>query len=360
MSEFFNVTLDKDIVLDDSVISPKTGWTSDKIHKEIIEKRITKFEELSDVDVVNRKNRQLVAFSEETGKFTTIDGVDAGEIIGGGMKQISKMGIVGSPTVPYIVEIPINTLDFKVPQVNLLKYELGTQNVIITKNTFANGDSSEFKEDENIIFDGKVHLKTEYVQDYAVARDETTFVEYATTLDLSKFKNVEGFEDFEDGVIQKIKVKAIPPDRLLTPNSDMNLSNAEHIDYFKLVATGKNIRVICSVDGGVTWKTFKTDKWVDIKLELDDVRIDGMTVEIFNKINDVFWNELITSNKIRFAYLFAMDTILDVEELDKLDLQFDGQGKWVQAKEDTFDVIYASNTLLQLYVKFSGDIKINY
>ncbi len=37
MSEFFNVTLDKDIILDDSVISNKTGWSSEKIQKEIIE-----------------------------------------------------------------------------------------------------------------------------------------------------------------------------------------------------------------------------------------------------------------------------------------------------------------------------------
>ncbi|MBN3376525.1 hypothetical protein CF087_22120, partial [Clostridium botulinum] len=61
MSEFFNVTLDKDIILDDSVISNKTGWSSEKIQKEIIDKRITKFEELEDVDVTNKKNKQLVA-----------------------------------------------------------------------------------------------------------------------------------------------------------------------------------------------------------------------------------------------------------------------------------------------------------
>ncbi|MBN3376499.1 hypothetical protein CF087_21980, partial [Clostridium botulinum] len=61
MSEFFNVTLDKDIILDDSAISNKTGWSSEKIQKEIIDKRITKFEELEDVDVTNKKNKQLVA-----------------------------------------------------------------------------------------------------------------------------------------------------------------------------------------------------------------------------------------------------------------------------------------------------------
>ncbi|MCB2300408.1 signal peptidase II [Clostridium tagluense] len=360
MSEFFNVTLDKDIVLDDSLISPKTGWSSKKIQEQIIDKRITRFEQLEDVDVVNKKDKQLVAFSKDTGKFITIDGAGAGEIIGGGMKQVSKMGIVGSPTVPYIVEIQINTLDFKVPRVNVLKYELGTQNIIVTKNTFSNGESNNFTQDEFITFDGKVHLKTEYAQDYAVNRYDSTFVEYTTILDLSKFKSLEGFEDFEEGLTQKIKLKTVPFDRLLVPQSDMNLSNAEHIDYFKLTATGKNLRVICSVDSAITWKVFKTDKWINVNLTINDIRAEGMTIENFNKINDTFWNELITSKKIRFAYLFSMDNALDIEELDNLDLQFDGVGRWIQAKETDFNVIYASNTLLQVEVKFSSDIKINY
>ncbi|KQB76629.1 hypothetical protein AK964_22720 [Clostridium butyricum] len=87
--------MDKDIILDDSVISNRTGWSSEKIQKEIIDKRITKFEELEDVDVTNKKNKQLVAYSEETGKFTTIDGVDAGEIVGAGNETNIENGYSG-------------------------------------------------------------------------------------------------------------------------------------------------------------------------------------------------------------------------------------------------------------------------
>lgn len=361
MSEFFNVTLNKDIVLDDSVISNKTGWTSQKIQKEIVSKRITKFQELEDVDVSNKKDKQLVAYSEDTGKFTTIDGIEAGNITGSGMNQVSKMGIVGTVLQPRIVNIPINTIDFKFPRVNVLKYDTeGTQDQIITKNEFTSGESNDFIQDDMMVFDGKAHLKTEHIQDYTVTKDEETFKEYSTTIDLSKFKNIERFENFEDGLMQKLKVKATPFDRLLIPKGDMNLSNVEHIDYFKLIATGKNMKIVCSVDNGNTWKTFKTDKWADVNLDIESVRSNGMTIGVFNKINDVFWNELVTSKKIRFAYFFSMNNITDIEELDNLDLQYDGQGKWIQAKEDTFDVVYASNTLLQVYVKFNGDIKINY
>ncbi len=361
MSKFFNIILDKEIVLDDSVISTSTGWTSDKIYKTIIDKRITKFEELEDVDVVNKKDKQLVAYSEDTGKFTTIDGAEAGDITGAGMKQVSKMGIVGSPEEPRIVNIPVNTVDFKVPRVNILKYDTeGTQDKIITENEFTNGESNDFLEDDMMVFDGKSHLKTEHISNFTFNREVNTKLEYTVPFEKSKFKKVEGFEIGEDGVIKTLTTKAVPFDRLLIPTGDMNLSNAEHIDYFKLTAVGKNIRVVCSVDSGTAWKTFKTDKWVDINLNVESVRTDGMIVETFNSINDVFWNELVTTKKIRFAYLFSMDSIADVEELDNLDLQYDGVGRWIQVKEDLFNVIYASNTLLQVECKFSGDIKINY
>ncbi|MHB9938956.1 signal peptidase II [Clostridium sporogenes] len=361
MSEFFNVTLDKDIILDDSVISNKTGWSSEKIQKEIIDKRITKFEELEDIDVTNKKNKQLVAYSEETGKFTTIDGIDAGEIVGAGMKQISKMGIVGSAETPRIVNIPVNTVDFKVPRVNVLRYDTeNTQDLIAVKNEFTNDESNDFIDDNMMTFDDKAHLETNHISDFEVIKDTESFTEYSVNVDKTLFKKIEGFETFEDGVIQKLKTKAIPFDRLLIPKGDMNLSNVDHIDYFRLTANGNNIRIVCSVDSGNIWKTFSGEKWLDVNLNIDDVMKNGMNIATFNAINDVFWNELVTTKKIRFAYLFSMDSITDIEELDKLDLQYDGVGRWKQVKEDLYEVIYASNTLLQVECKFSGDIKINY
>lgn len=361
MSEFFNVTLDKDIVLDDSVISNKTGWSSKKIQKEIVDKRITRFEELEDVDVTNKKNKQLVAFSEDTGKFITIDGAEAGEITGTGLKQISKMGVVASATTPKIVEIPINTLDFKLHQINILKYDTSNcENILVTRNNFNNVEISDFIEDKFIEFDGTSHLKTEHIYTYNVIIDTNDYIESELEVNLEDFKAITSFSNFTDGVIEKMKMNAIPYGRLLIANGDINLSNVEHIDYFKLTAIGKNIRIVCSVDSGNTWKTFKVDKWVDINLNIEDVRANGMSIELFNSINDVFWNELITTKKIRFAYLFSMDNIADTEALDKLELQYDGKGKWIQLKEDKYDVVYTSNSILEIVLKESGDFKINF
>lgn len=356
MSEFFNVTLDKDVVLDDNITSGFTGWSSEKILDEIVAYRVTKFEELSDVDVVNKEDKQVVVYSGDTGKFITIDFETMGDAVGISLKQLSKLGIVGTPTTPMIVDIPISTLDFKLPKVNILKFILGDQNVIKTANSFVNGESNTFVPDEMILFDGTVRLKTLF--QYTMTDDEdieSTYDNYDVIVDKSKFKSISDFSVTASGLDELLNITAIPTDRLLIPTGDMNLSNVSNIDYFSLVATGVNPRVICSVDGGITWKTFVTDHWETINLTAADVKINGITPDVFNAINSTYWNLLITTNKIRFAYLMQ-----DNNSYDGLTLQYDGIGHWEEAKNTEYDVIYASNSLLQVKVYFSGDVKINY
>ncbi|KEI12746.1 hypothetical protein [Clostridium novyi] len=360
MSEFFNVSLQKDVILDDSQIKNDMTWSSEKILKEIVSKRLTRFEQLKDVDVTNKKDKQIVAYSADTDKFTTVDAETVGSGGGNKLDQVCKMGVVGTPDKPHIVKIPINTTDFKVPRVNVLQYEVGEKDIIITQNTFSNAEHTDFLTDEMILFDDKAHLKTEHDYKYNFINEDDKYIYDSTTIDLDKFKHIEDLTDIEDGVVKKLQVTAIPKDRLLIPKKDFNLSYAEHVDYFKLVASGKNLKIIISADGGVTWKTFKNEKWIDIDLNVKEVEKNGITTEVFNKINESFWNELITNKKVRFAYLFKMDDIRDVEELDDLKLQYDGVGMWMQVPETLYKVVYSSNTILQVYIKFSGDIKINY
>jgi hypothetical protein len=360
MSEFFNVTLNKDVVLDDTATNSSTGWTGQHILDEIVAHRITKFEGLDDVNVSNKQDKQVVVYSTDEKKFTTVDLQSVGDAAGLSLKQISKMGIVGSVSAPYEVDIPINTVDFKVPRVNVLQFKQGDQNVIKTLNSFSNYESSDFQPDDMVSFDNTLHLKTEY--DYPMAYENdigTDNQEYSCEIDKSIFKEIDDMEEAIDGINEILAVTAIPPDRLLVASGDKDLSYVQNIDYFKLTATG-NLKVVASIDSGVTWKTFNTDHWEDINLTMNDVKEKGIDITTFNAINSTYWNLLNTNKKIRFAYLLSMDSISDTENIDNLDLQYDGQGKWVQAKEDTYDVVYASNTNLLVFIKFSGDVKINY
>lgn len=363
MSEFFSVTLNKDVVLDDSVTNDYTGWTGQKILDEIIRHRVTRFESLDDVNVANKQDKQIVVYSDDMRKFTTIDVEAIGDAAGLSLKQISKMGVVGSISSPYVVDIPINTLDFKVPRVNVLQFQQEDQDVIKTLNSFSNSDSGDFEPDDMIVFDDKVHLKTSYdylMQDEGSIGEENE--EYSCIIDKSIFKNIEDMQENSNGVDEIITITAIAPDRLLVASGDKDLSYVENIDYFKITGTGNNLKVVASVDGGVTWETFNatTSSWDNVNLTVDDVKSKGMSIPTFNAIISTHWNLLNTNKKIRFAYLLSVDSISDVENIDNLELQYDGQGKWVQAKEDTYDVVYSSNTNLQVYLKFSGDVKINF
>lgn len=361
MSEFFSVTLNKDVVLDDSQTSQSTGWSSQKILDEIIQHRVTKFDGLDDVNVANKKDKQVVVYSEVEGKFTTVDLQNIGEAAGLSLKQISKMGVVGSTSVPYEVDIPINTVDFKVSRVNVLKFQQGDQDIIKTLNSFSNSESSDFVSDDMIAFDDTVHLKTQY--DYQaqyegdIGNDNK---EYSCVIDKGIFKSIEDIQVNQDGVNEVLTTTAIPPGRLLIASGDKDLSYVQNIDYFKIIGLGTNLKIVVSIDSGATWKTFNIDHWEDINLTVNDVKAKGIDITTFNTINSIYWNLLNTNKKIRFAYLLSMKDISDVENVDNLDLQYDGQGKWVQTQETDYDVVYVSNTQLQVFIKFSGDVKINY
>lgn len=105
------------------------------------------------------------------------------------MKQISKMGIVGSAETPRIVNIPVNTVDFKVPRVNVLRYDTeNTQDLISVKNEFTNDESNDFIDDRMMTFDGKAHLETNHISDFEVVQDTESFTEYSVNVDKTLFK----------------------------------------------------------------------------------------------------------------------------------------------------------------------------
>ena len=284
MSEFFSVTLNKDVVLDDSVTNNSTGWTGQHILDEIIQHRVTKFESLDDVNVANKKDKQVVVYSEDEKKFTTVDLQNIGEAAGLSLKQISKMGVTGGTTSPYEIDIPINTVDFKVPRVNVLQFQQGDQNVIKVLNSFSNSESSDFQPDDMIAFDNTVHLKTEYNYPMAYENDiGTENREYSCEIDKSIFKRIDDMEGCVDGVNEVLSLTAIPPDRLLVASGDKDLSYVQNIDYFKITGTGNNLKVVISVDSGATWKTFNTDHWENVKLTVNDVKAKGIDITTFNK-----------------------------------------------------------------------------
>jgi hypothetical protein len=115
----------------------------------------------------------------------------------GELKQITKLGVAAGD----LVEITINnTLTFKLPAVEILKFIAGAQDQVITEFSFNTSDGSSFMVDNvaadsspYVMFDGTVHLLNTYTYQMVQAKDWTGDGQYSedTNIDDTVFKKIE-------------------------------------------------------------------------------------------------------------------------------------------------------------------------
>ncbi|WPC42975.1 signal peptidase II [Clostridium sp. JS66] len=357
---FWNLMVGNLLKIDDNNPSTDTLWSSSKTIQEIQnQKPKMKLGELADVNTNNVDDKFIISYSKDTSMWVVSPVEDVVPISKGyEYQQITQLGVKGTTTTPEIISLPYTTTDFKMPKVNVLKYKALENNLIIIEGNFNSIEQSNYVSDQSIIFDGKAHLLTSYGGQMNYSRDLNQGKEWTYHVDKAGFKDFANF-NVDNSVYPNLIYQAIPNDRLLIQQQDYNLSNVEHVDYFNLVSTGNNIRIVSSTDGGVTWQYFNGTSFQTIdKLTLDNVKQHGNTLDEFNAIADR-WNYVTISKKIRFAYVLDMDNISDVETIDSISLQYDGNGVWVQAKDSEYDV-EINNSEIKVYLYITGDVKINY
>ncbi len=166
--------------------------------------------------------------------------------------------------------------------------------------------------------------------------------------------------------LPQTKLTAVPPDKLILPTGDIDLTSVEGVDSFTITATESGsgiIRLIASVDSGVTWYTWNGTAWVLIdSTNLTTVITDGMTISTVNARVRADWDSLIgTARKIRFAYLESITSTTDIAETDEIIMQVDMKGSWKKAIPATeYDYSYTDNNNVQILIYVNGDYKINY
>lgn len=108
----------------------------------------------------------------------------------GNVLQVTKLGVIA----PKIEELIINYTDtFKLPAVEVLKFEPGAQDQIVTACSFNNSDATDFVYDAEFVeFDGNMRLKTVFdIQMSEQVMLEDMFMQESSIIDLSLYKNVE-------------------------------------------------------------------------------------------------------------------------------------------------------------------------
>lgn len=164
----------------------------------------------------------------------------------------------------------------------------------------------------------------------------------------------------------QIKTYAVPPHKLILQQGDLSIASVSNFNDITLTSnvSGETavLRVIVSVDGGITWKAFNETEWVTIDTSvLDNVATGGMTPTIFNSLIPENWASLVGSNTtLRFGYYFNVESLGDIAELDKLAMDIDIKGYWKPTDGNNTSYEFRSLSELRVYLKADGNYKINY
>ncbi len=122
-----------------------------------------------------------------------------------------------------------------------------------------------------------------------------------------------------------ISVNATPYPRVVYPDNNFNIT-PKGIKGFKLAGGSDGtgvVRVIVSIDSGVTWKTYSNNAWKTIDGNIASVvKSEGISVSSFNLISQMQWMSLIgNSNTIRFAYYLELGVKGDIALVDTIQVQ---------------------------------------
>lgn len=111
------------------------------------------------------------------------------------LEQLSFYNIIASDTLPYVYYLKIaETIDFKLPAVEVLKLVPDQNDSIKTISEFNAGDSNDFELNNFVEFDGTLHLKTLYSDNMV---DEGTLGKgflYSINIDVHSYKDISSLE----------------------------------------------------------------------------------------------------------------------------------------------------------------------
>jgi hypothetical protein len=163
-------------------------------------------------------------------------------------------------------------------------------------------------------------------------------------------------------------VEYTPDPQVILANGDFLLTYVENFEGVILSSTqaaGGVVRIIASVDQGVTWKTWNTGtaQWDTVDPDVAvDVKTYGMTAATLNSLVRANWSALLgESETIRFGYYLEKAAFSDTAETDAMSLVLDLIGSWDMAVRGT-DWAYSFPRSDKFRIKFfaDGTYKVNY
>jgi len=151
--------------------------------------------------------------------------------------------------------------------------------------------------------------------------------------------------------------------KIMLAAGDINLSSAECINSVTLTSSG-SIKVIVSIDAGLSWKSWNGSGWIDIEATTEDVLAKGMTQGSLGAITKAQW--LLIGEKpltMRFGYSLVPSSAAEVCQADRININVDMLGSWErQAVGTAYKELVGgrSGETISVSLLSNGDYKINY
>lgn len=187
------------------------------------------------------------------------------------------------------------------------------------------------------------------------------------TINGETFRPIDKFDNFSLLCNANVNINALglkTKRELIVPTDDIDISIAEEIKYFKVIANKEqNIKLALSIDKGVTWYTYANEQLVELNITIplkpyktlneeevgqwtnatNMISNEGIAMGVFNSMN--FQELLSNSKRVRFAYVINRDSYDDVSELNSLMWKFDSKGSMKLMKDSEYDVDLYENSL---------------
>ena len=190
-----------------------------------------------------------------------------------------------------------------------------------------------------------------------------TLLEFITdvTINGETFKPIDKFEEFSIVTNESIKsviIEGIKSNtEMIATNNDFPTTIHSNIDFIENQATiagNGAIKITFSIDEGVTWKTHNGTEFIDLPITIPckpyEELIEDELIQWNNARDEILTNginsatlktldfNMLTFDKIRFAYVLHVEDVKDTALNKKLTWQFDAKGSMKLMKDSEIDI----------------------
>jgi hypothetical protein len=241
---------------------------------------------------------------------------------------------------------------------SVLKYIPGATGVVQYLSNFNNSDSVNFTAGTTVAFDGTMHLIDKSVSGPMTSYSLSSGTCYETsTIDFDQFYYVSNVI-INDVASPTFIANGTNNPTIVKANGDINLSNVQEIAQIVWTTnvSGQGVlKLITSVDSGVSWKAFNGTDWITVDINnISDFKTNGNSVATINSLT-ISQLELLRqgSSKIRFAYYIEKENVSDIANNDAITLKVNMKGNDSIAAQTDFSyslgsdmktITYAINT----------------